>query len=471
MLVMEYMENGSLYDLLHNDTVFLDGEIILPMLRDIARGMRFLHASTPQIVHRDLKAANILVDGNFRAKVADFGLSQKKNLGAVGTPYWMAPELLRGESTNTPESDAYAFGMILFEMYAREDPYVGEEFQQVIAQIKDPGINKRPHLPPDCPDKIKSLMTECLVSDPSERPTFEELDLQLKRANACMVAPRQRTQPDPENMKAMLLGVIPQDVADAICDGRKVEPIYRDTVTVFCAKIVGFPEMYSYLPPVSDIQDRLFSQLDALAAQLDIFKVQTIGDSYVAVTNLVKDQNSDHVKRIAKFSVAAVAAAKKTLVDVDDPSCGTVDIRVGFHCGSVVAKIVGSGLPRFSLFGDTVNTASYMESTSLSNTIQCTLTAATLMKEQCPQVPLHSRGTINVKSKGKMQTYFVNAWSVLSVLDIDDVSTEEVANSVSTPETEPSTLSLIRSLIPKRPSSVPRKSNLTWSSTGSSMDP
>ena len=73
----------------------------LPMLRDISQGCRFLHAANPQIIHGDLRAQNVLVDSKFRAKVADFGLSLKKQMGATCTPFWMAPELLRGENLNT----------------------------------------------------------------------------------------------------------------------------------------------------------------------------------------------------------------------------------------------------------------------------------------------------------------------------------------------------------------------------------
>lgn len=78
-----------------NETLALDSEIILPILRDIAQGLRFLHTADPQIIHGDLKAQNILVDSRFHAKVADFGLSQKKHLGGTGTPFWMAPGKLR----------------------------------------------------------------------------------------------------------------------------------------------------------------------------------------------------------------------------------------------------------------------------------------------------------------------------------------------------------------------------------------
>ena len=112
MLVMEYMHFGSLHDLLHNESMLLEGEVQIGILQDVASGLRFLHSSDPAVLHGDLKSQNILVDDKFRAKVADFGCGDfgMSHTGSVrktkarGTPYWMAPELLRGETTNTKES-------------------------------------------------------------------------------------------------------------------------------------------------------------------------------------------------------------------------------------------------------------------------------------------------------------------------------------------------------------------------------
>jgi serine/threonine protein kinase len=103
----------------------------------------------------------------------------------------MSPELLRGESVNTTASDVYAFGIILCEVYSRRDPYDGEsDVVAVLQDVIDPTINRRPIVPASCPPGIRSIMTDCLQSDPEKRPTFEELDIRLKRLDATDIEPR-----------------------------------------------------------------------------------------------------------------------------------------------------------------------------------------------------------------------------------------------------------------------------------------
>uniref|UniRef100_A0A7S1Y4G3 Guanylate cyclase n=1 Tax=Grammatophora oceanica TaxID=210454 RepID=A0A7S1Y4G3_9STRA len=416
MLIMEYMDHGSLYDLLHNESMLMDGELVWPILRDIAQGVRFLHAATPQVIHGDLKAQNVLVDSKFRAKVADFGLSQKKSVGATGTPLWMAPELLRGESENTSASDVYSFGIILYEVYSRKDPYEGEDHLEVLKLVCDPNVNKRPPIPQGSPSEIASLMSDCLVESPGARPTFEELDLRLKRFDIENAEPmiqhfsmqrKKRDQRAARN-EELLFDVFPRHVAEALRDGRKVEAESFDCVSVFFSDIVGYTTISSKLHPkkVSDMLDRLYLKFDELSTHHEVFKIETIGDAYICVTNLSKDQ-PDHAARIARFSIDAMKAANTTLIDEEDPSKGYVRIRVGFHSGPIVADVVGSRSPKYTLFGDTVNTASRMESNSLPLRIQCSDRSAELIMTQDSTVKLETRGKIPIKGKGEMETYWI----------------------------------------------------------------
>jgi len=410
MLVMEYMEYGSLHDVIHNETVPLDGDLLLPILQDICQGLRFLHVANPQVIHGDLKAQNILVDSRYRAKVADFGLSQKQEIGATGTPLWMAPELLRGDSENTSASDVYSFGIILYEMYSRKEPYQDEHLAHVIRDICD--HNKRPPVPLGCPTAVATIQTECLDANPHARPSFEELDLRLKRLNADMVEPGgvKKMKRDLQNSQTLLYDIFPSHIADALQEGRKVDSERHECVTIFFSDIVGFTIISSHIGAykVANMLDRLYSDLDDLSVHHDIFKIETIGDAYVAVSNCVRDQSTDHVKRIAEFSIDAMQAASNVIIDVDQPELGYVQIRVGFHTGPVISDVVGNRLPRYTLFGDTINTASRMESNSQPGRIHCSDVSSNLLQQQAPNILLESRGHIPIKGKGMMHTYWVD---------------------------------------------------------------
>jgi len=303
----------------------------------------------------------------------------------------------------------------LYEIYSRKEPYEGEDPQLVLQQVCNPEINKRPPIPPTCPPKISAIMTECVHMDPELRPSFEEIDDRLKRLDVDSVEPglniismqisKQSRDRKNENL---LLEVFPKKIADALKEGRKIEPEHHECVTIYFSDIVGFTNISSILTPmkVSDMLDRLYMKFDDLSRQHDVFKIETIGDAYMAVTNLVHHQE-DHALRVAQFARDTIKAAAETLIDVDKPDLGYVNIRVGFNSGPVVSNVVGNRNPKFTIIGDTVNCAARMESNSLPLKIHCSDASALILKEKHPEIPLYSRGSIPIKGKGEMETFWV----------------------------------------------------------------
>lgn len=299
-------------------------------------------------------------------------------------------------------------------MYARSDPYKGEDFRDTLRKICDRRVNKRPVVPETCPPKMVDLMKKCWSPDPLFRPQAKDLDtriLYMHMRDTEPLEPSEKTQAVHKQRPTgdMLYELFPKHVADQLKAGQKVEPESHDEVTIIFSDIIKFTSISKRLSPlkVSQMLDRLYLAFDRVARKNQVFKVETIGDAYMGVTNLDNDQMDTHVKHAAEFAIDMVIEANKILIDEDDPSKGYVNIRVGFHSGAVVSNVIGSLNPRYSLFGDAVNTASRMESNSKKNRILCSESAYKLLVEQAPKISLRKGGKINVKGKGDMAVFWV----------------------------------------------------------------
>eukprot|EP00873_Tetraselmis_striata_P012942 jgi/Tetstr1/433206/TSEL_022494.t1 len=418
LLVMECMENGSLRDLLLNETFVLEPQILLSLLTDVASGLKFLHMANPPIVHSDIKASNVLVDRNLRAKVCDFGLSTKRKPGIIaGTPAFISPEVLRGQQSTTA-SDVYSFAMTMFEVVSREEVYLGEDPMVVMKEVSDPLINgmRRPKLTDRFPKPLATLIRRCWDDDPEARPTVAEIldELHVMGESGFETDWQLYSQQnmlsgmDGQSSDELLHQILPRHVANALKAGEKVEPESFPSVTIFFSDIVGFTNICSQLKAeeVMDMLDRLYHCFDDLTKSHDLFKVETIGDAYMVVGGLHMKQ-PDHAARVARFALALCKAANQVPISTSRPELGNIQIRAGLHSGPVVASVVGNLNPRYCLFGDTVNTSSRMESTSAANQVQCSRQSALRIQRVDPGVELESRGVVNVKGKHRMETFWV----------------------------------------------------------------
>jgi len=142
-MVVELMDKGSVYDRLHDEKIKLGLLTRLLFAKDTALGMNCLHTQTPSILHLDLKSQNLLIDENWTVKVSDFGLSHimktGKTTGKVGSPLYMAPEMLLDKPYDT-KADVYSFGIVLWELFTQLEPYNG--FFKTFDEMMD-GVTKK----------------------------------------------------------------------------------------------------------------------------------------------------------------------------------------------------------------------------------------------------------------------------------------------------------------------------------------
>jgi hypothetical protein len=176
---------------------------------------------------------------------------------------------------------------ICSEVYSRRDPYSDEENgEEVLRLVADKKVKKRPPGPRNMPDKIKALMADCVEDNPNERPSFEELDMRLKRIDAesaVITGPSNHNKSRTSSSQISLFDIYPRHIAEALQRGQAVEPENKESVTIFFSDIVGFTTMSSEMEPrnVAALLDRLYTKFDALSRKHDIFKVETIGDAYM----------------------------------------------------------------------------------------------------------------------------------------------------------------------------------------------
>ncbi|OHT02315.1 TKL family protein kinase [Tritrichomonas foetus] len=172
-IVTKYIANGSLYSMLHTKKTLDAAEKTL-IAYGISAGMQFLHDR--EIIHRDLKTQNVLLDDNNVPVICDFGSSRIEVEGAMtssfGTPNYMAPEFIQGEEY-TLSADVYSFGLILWEMLTGEVPFAGLESAQVIYNVVIQ--QQRPIIPENTPIYLQKLIESCWAHNPHERPTFSQI--------------------------------------------------------------------------------------------------------------------------------------------------------------------------------------------------------------------------------------------------------------------------------------------------------
>ncbi|XP_056329816.1 retinal guanylyl cyclase 2 isoform X2 [Danio aesculapii] len=440
-IVTEHCSRGSLHDLLRNDDVKLDWMFKSSLVLDLIKGMKYLHHR--EFPHGRLKSHNCVVDGRFVLKITDYGYNEilETQKAPKETPppedlFWTAPEHLRDPESprkGTYKGDVYSFAIILQEVVVRGAPYcmLGLSPEEIIRKVKKPPPMCRPTVAPDqAPLECIQLMKQCWSEQPDRRPPFDQIFDQFKLINKGKKTNiidsmlrmleqyssnledliRERTEElevEKQRTEKLLAEMLPPSVAEALKTGASVEPEYFDQVTIYFSDIVGFTTISSLSDPIEvvDLLNDLYSLFDAVLGSHDVYKVETIGDAYMVASGLPKKNGNKHAAEIANMSLnilSSVGSFKmRHMPEVP------VRIRIGIHSGPCVAGVVGLTMPRYCLFGDTVNTASRMESTGLPYRIHVNISTVQILRSLNDGYKIDVRGKTELKGKGIEETYWL----------------------------------------------------------------
>ncbi|KAF3963327.1 hypothetical protein ACB098_07G155200 [Castanea mollissima] len=174
-IITEYMSGGSVYDFLHKQKGVFKLPSLIRVAVDVSKGMDYLHKNN--IIHRDLKAANLLMDENEVVKVADFGVARVKTQSGVmtaetGTYRWMAPEVIEHKPYDH-KADVFSFAIVLWELLTGKLPYEYLTPLQAAVGVVQKGL--RPIIPKHTHPKLAELLEKCWQQDPALRPDFSEI--------------------------------------------------------------------------------------------------------------------------------------------------------------------------------------------------------------------------------------------------------------------------------------------------------
>ncbi|KAG5673369.1 hypothetical protein PVAND_003425 [Polypedilum vanderplanki] len=356
---------------------------------------------------------------------------------------YKAPELLRTVSNfntmlipGSQKGDVYSFAIILYEIHTRNGPF-GEidcTYLDCLKRLTVPLDITNPFRPSLQPletsfDCVRECIRECWCENPEARPDFKSIRAKLrplrkgmrpnifdnmmammeKYANNLEQLVDERTdqlQEEKKKTEALLLEMLPRPVAEQLKRGNKVEAESYDMVTIYFSDIVGFTSMSAESTPlqVVDFLNDLYTCFDSIIGNYDVYKVETIGDAYMVCSGLPIRNGDIHAGEIASMSLHLLEAIRE--FKIRHRPNDTLKLRIGIHSGPVCAGVVGLKMPRFCLFGDTVNTSSRMESTGEALKIHCSDTCKKLLDSLGGYI-FEDRGKIPIKGKGELNTYWL----------------------------------------------------------------
>ncbi|KAL5970677.1 Retinal guanylyl cyclase 2 [Taenia solium] len=414
--------------------------------RGSLRGMAHLHKSD-LAVHGCLTSETCVIDNRWVLKVTDYGLQKIYSMynhipsRTLVEKLYLAPEMLLdplAAEIGSQEADVYAASIVMHETFTCGPPFgldpndseaIESTLQRLLSHDDSTPIHRPRFKDEDVPAAYMKMVQLSWSENPKLRPTFRELEAQLnqlskgsksnivdhmlkimeKYSSNLESQVNQRTeelQVEKRKTEALIAKMLPPSVAQALLSGAPVDPEAFSEVTISFSDIVGFTTISAKSSPLQivNLLNDLYTTFDDMIRTFDVYKVETIGDAYMVASGLPIRNGRKHAGEIATMALELISISGSFRI----PHMPGVPLylRLGINSGPCVAGVIGLTMPRYCLFGDTVNTASRMESTSTAFRIHVSSPAKAILDE-LGGYHLEHRGKVFLRGKGEVDSFWL----------------------------------------------------------------
>ena len=426
----------SLYEFMESGEVDLTLDLKTSLLLDVASGMHYVHHSALEY-HGQLTSKCCFLDAKLTCKIGRYWSNTLSVSSLYSTHYfmetedtlWMAPEVLRDNCVSN-KSDIYSFGIIMQEVLLCSKPYAANELQletsDITKLVSAHGTPFRPSIP-GFQAEWNSLAGNCWHENPNVRPNFVSVRRSLIKLNGGKdtnaiesMLPRMEihtkhleelVQQKSAELVAercvaenLICELLPRSVFDKMKAGKQIEPESFDMVTIFSSDIKGFTQIATTATPMGIVMllNQLYILFDDIIVKYDVYKVATIGDAYIVVSGLPERNGDRHAGEIASMSLEIMNSMK----DFEIPHLpgSFLKMRIGLHTGPCVAAITGLKMPRYLLFGETVNTGARVEAAGEPMRVHMSDTTTLLLEGDCRFVVEPREEKVDIPGHGLVQT-------------------------------------------------------------------
>ncbi|OQV19031.1 Atrial natriuretic peptide receptor 1 [Hypsibius exemplaris] len=443
-LVSEYGPKQNLSSLLHQRQLLLDKEFQCAFCWELIEGVDYLHSSRIGY-HGNLSSMVCIIDAKYNLKISHTAYvelaelldrTREPSLGPLFNPTelaWKPPEvqeihgLMRPQAvleSRTKPSDVFAVAVIFFEIFT---DLPAEKASVMRPDTRRDSYEQLVNL--EMPNRLKTLLASCMRAQREARPTIKQFKHQFaaikarktnivehilqrleKQTDDLEVAILERSNELEKEMQradVLLKEILPKTIVESLRNHQDVTAEAFDCVTIMFSDLPEFMEISEQSDPLSVISflNDVYAVFDAVTPYFDVYKVETANDSAVVASGLPIANGDRHATEIGLFAVSMLEEAKYVL---DPIARNPIHLRIGINSGPAVASVIGVRMPRYCIFGDTMNTASRMESHGEGGKIH--ISASTmLMVRNSGHFNIEPRGKISVKGKGSMQTFWLTA--------------------------------------------------------------